>query len=91
MFRYSPDSGAKANITGLPRWAKPPGQSARDPNSYRAAVEQRHVLPNPAWPSAQARRAKVRNIGYGLPSEFELNFGRRLPALARADDDNRDT
>jgi hypothetical protein len=21
MFRYAPDSGAKANIAGLPRWA----------------------------------------------------------------------
>ena len=31
-----------------------------------------------ASPSAQARRANVRNIGYGLPSDFELNFGRSL-------------
>jgi hypothetical protein len=22
MFRYAPDSGAKANIAGLPRWAR---------------------------------------------------------------------
>src|SRR5499427_2604723 len=29
-----------------------------------------------ALPSAQARRSKVRGIGYGLPSDFELNFGR---------------
>jgi|SRR5215475_10958688 len=35
-----------------------------------------------ALPSAQARRTKVRSIGYGLPSDFELNFGRYLPALA---------
>ncbi len=34
-----------------------------------------------AWPTAQARRAKVRNIGYGVPSDFEFNFGRHLPAL----------
>ena len=40
--------------------------------------------------SAQARRAKVRSIGYGLPSDFELNFGRYLPALGRADDDDTD-
>jgi enoyl-CoA hydratase/carnithine racemase len=39
-----------------------------------------------ALPGAQARRAKVRNIGYGVPSDFELNFGRYLPALGRADD-----
>jgi hypothetical protein len=44
-----------------------------------------------ALPSAQARRAKVRSIGYGLPSDFELNFGRYLPTLVRADDDDADT
>ena len=38
-----------------------------------------------AWPSAQARRAKIRGIGYGVPSDFELNFGRYLPALGPAD------
>ena len=48
-------------------------------------------LPTLAWPSAQARRAKVRSIGYGLPSDFELNFGRYLPAFGRADDDDTDT
>ena len=40
-----------------------------------------------ALPGAQARRAKVRGIGYGLRSDFELNFGRYLPAFGRADDD----
>jgi enoyl-CoA hydratase/carnithine racemase len=40
---------------------------------------------------AQARRAKVRDIGYGLPSDFELNFGRYLPALGRTDDHDTDT
>ena len=44
-----------------------------------------------AFPSAQVRRAKIRSIGYGLPSDFELNFGRYLPALGRADDDDTDT
>ena len=43
-----------------------------------------------ALPSAQARRAKVRNVGYGVPSDFELNFGRYLPALRRADEDDTD-
>jgi enoyl-CoA hydratase/carnithine racemase len=42
-----------------------------------------------ALPSAQARRAKVRGIGYGLSSDFELNFGRYLPAFGRAE--NGDT
>jgi enoyl-CoA hydratase/carnithine racemase len=44
-----------------------------------------------ALPSAQARRAKVRNVGYGVASDFELNFGRRLPTLGRADDDDAET
>jgi enoyl-CoA hydratase/carnithine racemase len=44
-----------------------------------------------ALPSAQARRAKIRNIGYGVPSDFELNFGRYLPKFGRADDDETDT
>ena len=48
-------------------------------------------FPTLAWPGAQARRAKVRDIGYGVPSDFELNFGRYLPALGRADDDGTDT
>ena len=41
-----------------------------------------------ASPSAQARRAKIRNIGYGVPSDFELNFGRYLPEFGRADADD---
>ena len=44
-----------------------------------------------AQPGAQARRAKVRGIGYGVPSDFELNFGRYLPALGRADRDDTGT
>ena len=40
-----------------------------------------------ARPSAQARRTKVRNIGYGVRSDFELNFGRYLPRFGRTDDD----
>ncbi len=43
-----------------------------------------------ARPSAQARRTKVRNIGYGVRSDFELNFGRYLPAFGRADADDTD-
>src|SRR5512143_4206015 len=43
-----------------------------------------------ALPSAQARRAKVRSIGYGLPSDFELNFGRYLPEFGREDDEDTD-
>jgi hypothetical protein len=31
--------------------------------------------------------AKVRDIGYGVRSDFELNFGRYLPSFGRTDDD----
>lgn len=41
-----------------------------------------------ASPNAQARRAKVRNLGYGVPSDFELNFGKYLPTLGPAADDH---
>lgn len=41
-----------------------------------------------AWPSSQARRAKVRSIGYGVPSDFELNVGRYLPTFGPAADDH---
>src|SRR5579864_5220347 len=40
-----------------------------------------------ALPGAQARRAKLRNLAYGVPSDFEMNFGRYLPSFGRADDD----
>ncbi|MBR0794901.1 enoyl-CoA hydratase/isomerase family protein [Bradyrhizobium jicamae] len=38
-----------------------------------------------AGPSAQARRAKIRGIGYGVPSDFELNFGRYLTSFGRTE------
>jgi hypothetical protein len=41
-----------------------------------------------AWPSAQARRAKLRGIGYGVPSDFELNFGRYLTSFGPTEDDD---
>jgi enoyl-CoA hydratase/carnithine racemase len=37
-----------------------------------------------ALPGAQARRAKIRDIGYGVRSDFELNFGRYLPSFGPA-------
>ena len=43
-----------------------------------------------ALPGAQARRAKVRNLGYGVPSDFELNFGRYLPGFGPSDDHGTD-
>ena len=41
-----------------------------------------------ALPGAQARRAKIRNIGYGVRSDFELNFGRYLPSFGRGNGDD---
>jgi enoyl-CoA hydratase/carnithine racemase len=49
------------------------------------------IFPLLALPDAQARRPKLRGIGYGVSSDFELNFGRYLPALGQADDDNTHT
>ena len=49
------------------------------------------IFPMLTWPSAQARRAKLRGIGYGVPSDFELNFGRCLPAFGSAEDDSTAT
>jgi enoyl-CoA hydratase/carnithine racemase len=49
------------------------------------------IFPMLTWSSTQARFAKIRNIGYGVRSDFELNFGRYLPAFGQADDDNTHT
>jgi len=46
------------------------------------------IFPMLAWPDAQARRTKLRSIGYGIRSDFELNFGRYLTELGQGDDDN---
>ena len=48
-------------------------------------------FPTLAWPTAQARRAKLRGIGYGVRSDFELNFGQWLPRFAPGEHDDRDT
>jgi len=44
-----------------------------------------------ALPGAQARRARIRSIGYGVRSDFELNFGRYLPAFGQVDEDDTRT
>ena len=44
-----------------------------------------------ALPGAQARRAKIRNIGYGVRSDFELNFGQYLRRFGPAGNDDTDT
>jgi enoyl-CoA hydratase/carnithine racemase len=43
------------------------------------------ILPMLTWPSAQARRAKLRGLGYGVQSDFEMNFGRYLPSFGPVD------
>jgi enoyl-CoA hydratase/carnithine racemase len=48
------------------------------------------IFPMLALPDAQSRRPKLRGIGYGVPSDFELNFGRYLPSFGRADCDHAD-
>jgi len=48
------------------------------------------IFPMLAMPDAQARRPKLRDIGYGAQSDFELNFGRYLPSFGRADVDHTD-
>ena len=48
------------------------------------------IFPMLKWPDAQARRGKLRNIGYGVRSDFELNFGRYLPGFGRADEHEPD-
>jgi len=45
------------------------------------------IFPMLTWPGAQARRAKLRGVGYGVRSDFELNFGRYLPSFGQADDE----
>src|SRR5579862_4451675 len=49
------------------------------------------IFPMLAWPDAQARRSKLRGIGYGIPSDFELNFGRYLPGFGEAEGDDTKT
>jgi enoyl-CoA hydratase/carnithine racemase len=44
------------------------------------------IFPMLAWPDAQARRSKLHGIGYGVRSDFELNFGRYLPGLGQTND-----
>ena len=49
------------------------------------------IFPMLAWPDAQARRTKLRDIGYGIRSDFELNFGRYLVSFGPANEDETDT
>ena len=55
------------------------GWDARQPPELQSSIDLFFRLL--AWSSAQARRAKIRDVGYGVPSDFELSFGRYLPAF----------
>jgi enoyl-CoA hydratase/carnithine racemase len=73
-------AAAKAQIN---RFGKPTATELQSSNDM--------IFPMLTWPSAQARRAKLRGIGYGLPSDFELNFGRYLPAFGPSEEDSTHT
>jgi enoyl-CoA hydratase/carnithine racemase len=73
-------AAAKAQIN---RFGLPTAAELRSSNDM--------IFPMLTWPSAQTRRAKLRGIGYGLPSDFELNFGRYLPAFGPSEGDSTDT
>jgi enoyl-CoA hydratase/carnithine racemase len=79
-FDREPLAAAKAQIN---RFGTPTASELQSSNEM--------IFPMVASPSAQARRAKLRGIGYGIPGDFELNFGRRLAGLGRPDDDATNT
>jgi enoyl-CoA hydratase/carnithine racemase len=78
-FDREPLAAAKAQIN---RFGAPTASELQSSNEM--------IFPMVASPSAQARRANLRDLGYGIPSDFELNFGRYLPGLGRADHAQRD-
>ena len=45
------------------------------------------IFPMLVLPDAQSRRGKLRDIGYGVRSDFELNFGRYLPEFGAAEEE----
>jgi enoyl-CoA hydratase/carnithine racemase len=73
-------SAAKAQIN---RFGMPTAAELQSSNEM--------IFPMLTLPDAQARRPKLRGIGYGVPSDFEMNFGRYLPGFGRAGDDGTNT
>jgi enoyl-CoA hydratase/carnithine racemase len=78
-FDHETLSAAKAQVN---RFGMPTTAELQSSNNL--------LFPLLALPGAQARRAKIRNIGYGVPSDFELNFGRYLPGFGSSDDRGTD-
>ena len=79
-FDHEALGAAKAQIN---RFGRPAGTELQSSNDL--------FFPTLAWPSAQARRAKLRGIGYGIHGDFELNFGRYLPGFGPTGDADTDT
>ncbi len=69
-FDHATLAAAKAQVN---RFGTPTADELRSSNDL--------FFPLLALPGAQERRAKVRNLGYGVRSDFELNFGRYLPSF----------
>jgi enoyl-CoA hydratase/carnithine racemase len=78
-FDHETLSAAKAQVN---RFGMPTTAELQSSNNL--------LFPLLALPGAQARRAKIRNIGYGVPSDFELNFGRYLPGFGSSNDRGTD-
>jgi enoyl-CoA hydratase/carnithine racemase len=79
-FDRKPLASAKAQIN---RFGMPTPAELQSSNDM--------IFPMLAWSDAQARGGKLRNIGYGVRSDFELNFGRYLLGFGRADEDEPET
>ena len=77
-FDREPLAAAKTQIN---RFGTPTASELQSSNDM--------IFPMVASPAAQARRSKLRGIGYGAPSDFELNFGRYLPEFGTAASDDR--
>ncbi|MGA8740883.1 MAG: enoyl-CoA hydratase/isomerase family protein [Terracidiphilus sp.] len=79
-FDREPLGAAKAQIN---RFGTPTAAELQSSNEM--------IFPMLALPGTQARRDKIRNVGYGVPSDFEFNFGRYLPSFGQADGDDTGT
>ncbi len=74
-FDREPLAAAKAQVN---RFNTPTSAEFRSSNDL--------FFPLLASPATQPRRAKIKNLGYGVRSDFELNFGRYLPSLGPSDE-----
>jgi enoyl-CoA hydratase/carnithine racemase len=79
-FDHETLSAAKAQVN---RFGMPTTTELQSSNNL--------LFPLLALPGAQARRAKIRDIGYGIRSDFELNFGRYLPEFGPSDEGDTKT